>query len=737
MSIAVTEEHAELAEALSRWAAHHVPAAVPRAWLDADVPPGVPFWEALAAQGFLAMHVAEEHGGAGYGHVELAVALEQLGRVIAPGPALPTAIVSTVLQFATPSPLVKELLPALADGSRTAGVALVGPESAGGESASGLRAREGAEGIVLDGGLDVVLTGGAVDVLLLPVTRGAEIVHVIVRSADLDVEVVPSLDPTRPVSRVRAEGVQVAADCIVAGLPPAALDEVAATLVAAEAAGLAGWCLDTAVAYAKTRVQFGKPIGQFQAVKHLCAEMLVRVEQARAVAWDAARALDDPAQRPIAAAVAAGVATEAAVSCAKDCIQVLGGIGFTWEHDAHLYLKRTTALRQLIGGADRWNRTVAEVTLAGTRRELELDLGDEAEPLRREVRAFLAELEGVEESARRRRIADAGYVVPHWPKPWGRDAGPLEQLVIAEEFRAAGVRSPDLIIGGWALPPIIGSGTAEQAQRFVPPTLYGEITWCQMFSEPEAGSDLAALRTKATRTEGGWLLNGQKIWTSLAHAADWAFCLARTNPDAPKHKGITFFCVDMRSEGLDVRPLREITGEAMFNEVFLNDVFVPDDCVIGEVDEGWKLARTSLANERVAMSSGSTMGRGVEGLLGVVAGSPAGADPVARHRLGALICEGQTLSVLGLRSTLRQLGGVDPGASSSVRKLVGMHHAQDAAELALELAGPAALATDDGGLAALGRAFFHARCLTIAGGTTEVQRNVVGERILGLPRDEK
>ena len=266
------------------------------------------------------------------------------------------------------------------------------------------------------------------------------------------------------------------------------------------------------------------------------------------------------------------------------------------------------------------------------------------------------------------------------------------------------------------------------------PTLRGEMNWCQLFSEPGAGSDLASLSTKASRADGGWLLSGQKVWTSMARDADWGICLARTDPTLPKHSGITCFFVDMRSDGLDIRPLRELTGEAMFNEVFLSDVFVPDDCVVGDVDDGWRLARTTLANERVSMGAGSSFGAGVEGLLRIVADRGLTDDSLVRDEVGACVTEAQSLALLGFRSTLRALSGADPGPESSVRKLLGVEHEQRVQELGLTLLGPEAAAADgDAEQWAFG--FLANRCLTIAGGTSEVQRNVIAERLLGLPRD--
>jgi alkylation response protein AidB-like acyl-CoA dehydrogenase len=422
---------------------------------------------------------------------------------------------------------------------------------------------------------------------------------------------------------------------------------------------------------------------------------------------------------------------------AKDCIQVLGGIGFTWEHDAHLYLRRALALRQLFGtGA--WRAAAARGALAGARRRLALGLIDDAGPADDEIRAVVAEVAALPREQRRGRLADTGLLVPHWAPPWGRNAGPAEQLVIDRELRRAGVRVPHLQVGAWAAPTIAVHGTSQQQERWVRPTLHGEITWCQLFSEPEAGSDLAALTTRADRAEGGWLLTGQKVWTTMAAEADWGICLARTNPTAPKHLGITYFVVDMATRGIDVRPLRELTGLAMFNEVFLDDVFVPDDCVIGEVDGGWPLARTTLANERVSMGSGSSFGGGIEALLGLVAersgdGQPP-PDALLLDELGALVAEAHSVAAIGVRATARSLRGEAPGAEASVRKLLGVEHDQRTQELGLLLLGPDG-ATTDGVAGQWTFGFLANRCLTIAGGTSEIQRNVIGERLLGLPRD--
>jgi alkylation response protein AidB-like acyl-CoA dehydrogenase len=388
-----------------------------------------------------------------------------------------------------------------------------------------------------------------------------------------------------------------------------------------------------------------------------------------------------------------------------------------------------------LGEPARNREQAARLAIQGVRRRLSVDLPPEAEAYRSELRAFLDEIADVEPLEQRRRIADAGYVSPQWPRPWGRDADALEQVAIDEEFRRARITRPGIAVGAWALPPIMVYGTEAQQDRWIPPTLRGEIGWCQLFSEPGAGSDLAALTTRAERVEGGWIVNGQKVWTSMAKEADWGILLARTDPEAPKHEGISFLMLDMRTEGIDVRPLRELTGAAMFNEVFLDDVFVPDDCLVGREHDGWRATRTTLANERVSMGGGSTLGYGIRGLLELLDQHGRGEDTQALASVGELVVEGYALSTLGFRLTLSALRGADPsGSEASVKKLLGVEHDQKVQELGLTLLASEG-STVDGAAAIWAQQFLFTRCLTIAGGTSEVQRNIIGERVLGLPRD--
>ena len=662
----------------------------------------------LAELGLFGVAVQESQGGAGGGVDDLCAMVEEAGRALVPGPVLTTALATLLLGS---TGVDAEALEALMSGSRSAGVAL----------AADLRYDPTAGRV--SGHVPLALGAKPGEFVIAP----ADGVWLLIDGADDAVAVEPLLatDFSRPLASVTLDG--AAAHSL--DVPDERVEELAATLAAAEAAGVARWTLDAATEYAKVREQFGKPIGSFQAVKHICANMLCRSEEAAAAAADASRAVADGDQRQlsIAAAVAVAIGIDAAVSNAKDCIQVLGGIGFTWEHDAHLYLRRAYAIKKWLGGAPRWRRRALELTRQGVRRSLHVDLGDAPEQ-RAQIAAAVAEIAALPEPKRQPALADAGLQAPHWPPPYGRDASPALQLIIDEELQAAGVHRPDLSIGWWAAPTILERGTAEQVERFIPPTLRGEIRWCQLFSEPGAGSDLAALRTKAVRGEGGWLLNGQKVWTSAARKADWGICLARTDPQAPKHKGITYFLVDMKSPGLEIRPLRDITGNALFNEVFFDDVFVPDDLVVGEPGEGWRLARTTLANERVAIAHGGALGAEMETLMRLIDGAEL--DVAEQDRIGWLIAEAQTGAVLDQKIAQLAVGGQDPGPQSSVRKLIGVRFRQAAAEAVMDYSA-------DGGIIANDEVstFLNYRCLSIAGGTEQILLTLAGERLLGLPRD--
>ncbi|GGW06721.1 acyl-CoA dehydrogenase [Streptomyces globisporus] len=771
--IGITEEHRALAHSVRGWLARAAPPGEVRELLDAGSPaaPGArpAHWKALVAQGLTGIHLPEGYGGGGGGLLDLAVVLEEAAYASLPGPYLATTLTSAVLHrvvaaqagasaahrssgagggATVTAETLAGVLRELAAGDRTAALAL---------APGTLTATPVEGGHRLDGTAPPVLSADAADLLLLPAaTPDGERWFLVDAGAEgLTVRPHRSVDPTRPTAEVRADAVSVPADRAVPVADPGIARDLAAALLAADACGTAARSLDTAVAHAAVREQFGRPIGAFQAVKHLCADMLVRLEQARALTWDAARAVDEETgaevtvderagadgtgaagtgaePRGLVAALAAATAPEAAYTCAKDALQILGGIGFTWEHDAHLHLRRAVLARQLLGPADTHRLRAARLAEAGSRRELTLELPAEADRHRAEARPHLAAARGLAPREARRALAATGYAAPHLPAPYGLDAGPVQQLAIQQELREQGIRIGDLSIATWVVPSLIAYGTEEQRERYLPATLRGDLQWCQLFSEPDAGSDLAALRTRAVRTGEGWRITGQKVWTSAARTADHGILLARTDPDAPKHRGLTYFLVDMKkARGIDIRPLKEITGESLFNEVYFDDVLLPADAVVGEVGGGWRVARNTLGNERVHMADQVTFDSGLEALIA----RSDGLDEAVRARIGALAGEAHALACIGLRTTLQQVSGREPGAGASVRKLVQTLHQQKVAELTLELLGPQGAVDEPAAGERALHGFLMSRCLTIAGGTTQIQLNVVAERVLGLPRD--
>ena len=714
MSIAITEDHRALGQTASDFLAKHDARGAARSLLEAPTEELPKFWDEMAALGSLGLHLPEEHGGSGYGLPELVVVVEELGRVLAPGPFLSTVVASAVIAAAAPEELQARLLPGLADGSTLAGVALTSDVAVSGGTATGTA--------------PAVLGAGLAQLLVLP--AGDDAVVVDAAANGVTVEVPANLDPTRRTGRVTLEGAAVA---VIPGGRRALVD-LGRLLVAAEATGVAAECTEQAAAYARVRVQFGRPIAMFEAVKHHCANMLVASELATATVWDAARAAAEGGpQLTYTAAVAATLAMAAADECAQLNTQVHGGIGFTWEHDCHLYLRRATALEALVD-AEEAAREVTDLARDGVTRTRTVDLPPEAEPLRNEVRAFAERINGLDAAGQRDALIETGYVQPHWPKPWGRDAGAVEQLVIEQEFRAAGVTKPQYSITGWVILTLIQHATEDQVARWVLPALRQDVIWCQLFSEPDAGSDAAGIKTRGTRVDGGWLVNGQKVWTSGAHYASFGLATIRTDPDAPKHEGITTMVLDMHAEGVEVRPLKMVTGQSEFNEVFFNDVFVPDDDVVGPVNGGWTVARATLGNESVSIGGGEG-GRSMQGTTVI---PPFDAHPErlpgGAGRVGRYLAHTEAMAVLNMRAAHRAVIGGGPGPEGNVTKLVLSEIGHEVAAILAALGGPET-AYADGATAMTAFMVLMHRGMSIAGGTSEIKRNQIGERILGLPRD--
>jgi alkylation response protein AidB-like acyl-CoA dehydrogenase len=342
-------------------------------------------------------------------------------------------------------------------------------------------------------------------------------------------------------------------------------------------------------------------------------------------------------------------------------------------------------------------------------------------------------------------LADHGWAGITWPAEFGgRGGSAIQSAIFSEEQARFDVATGAFAVGiGMVGPTLIAHGTPDQQQRFLSAMLRGEHIWCQLFSEPGAGSDLASVGTRAERTDGGWVVNGQKVWTSLGQFADWGILLARTDPSVPKHAGITYFCVDMTTPGIEVRPLTQITGVAHFNEVFLTDVFIPDEGIIGAVGDGWSVARTTLLSERSFIGSGTGQWS-VEDLIDTAQRLGCNDDPVVRQGLAAAVCRARTLDYLGYRLRTAMSQGRMPGAEMYVMKLAYAKHWAATADTAMAILGAAGSLGDFSPASATHHVdgddkwasmFLTQYAIRLGGGTDEVQRNIIGEQALGLPRE--
>ncbi|MGE2717257.1 acyl-CoA dehydrogenase [Mycolicibacterium litorale] len=738
MPIALTPEQTALSEAVRDFGARHAPIDKTRQAFDDLAAGRIPhWWDELVASGFHAVHLPERVGGQGGDLVDTACVIEAAAQVLLPGPLLSTVTAGAVALLADTSPVADSVLRDLAAGA-TAAVVL--PNDAA------LQAVSAQSGWEVTGASPVVLGACAARRLLAAAhTDDGGLLWFVADADEVVIEPERGTDLTTDAGRVRFDGYHVPAERRLTGVDAETARCAVAALTACAAAGTIRWCVDAVTDHLRTREQFGKPIGAFQALQHRAAELLISSELATAAAWDAVRSADESAeQHTIAAATAALMAAAPAPDLVLDTLTMFGAIGFTWEHDLHLYWRRATALAASLGPATRWSRRLGELTRT-TARDVTVRLGDADPDFRAHVRDVLGrasalsndgprpqgEYEQFATGPQRTTIAEAGLIAPHYPAPWGLDATPLQQLIIDEEFaaRPALVR-PSLGIAEWIVPSLINAANPDVRDRLVPPTLRGELAWCQLFSEPSAGSDLAALTTRAVKVDGGWKINGHKIWTSSAHHAHYGALLARTDPDARKHRGIGYFVVDMRSEGVDVQPIRQATGDAHFNEVFLTDVFVPDEMLVGEPTGGWGLAIATMAQERVAI--GNYVHNDRAGALRALAGAPGPDQDGALRALGDIDAYSGAIKALGVRETLRLLDGQHAGPASSIAKVATAAMLRRTFAATLALTGETALLQDTE--PPVVQPYLHLPAELVGGGTREIQLNIIAQMVLGLPR---
>ena len=666
-------------------------------------------WERVVEeQGWPALAIPEEAGGFGFGLLELGIVMEELGRSLVGTPLLGTAVAAFALQECGEA----EHLEAVAAGRRACfALGDVAVDAVGAELA--------------------VLHDGEGFLLIESPT----------------VEVLDGLDPTRTLGRVSGTVRRLAGGDLGTVLARAAV------LLAFEQVGVAEACLDLAVDYAKVRQQFGRPIGAFQAIKHKCADMLLQVESARSAALGAAVAFDagDPDAR-LGAHTAKAWCSDAAFACAGECIQVHGGIGFTWEHDAHLYFKRARATQTLFGHPRAHRAALSVAVLQGAEPLPANSSGAEDEAFRQQVRGWLEEhlqgdfaelrgrgwpgdMDGAVEGRRawEQRLAEGRWTGLTWPvEVGGRGASLAQEVIFLEEYARADAPGRVGHIGEGLLgPTVIAFGTEAQKQRFLPPILDGTELWCQGYSEPGAGSDLANVQCTAELRDGRWVVNGQKVWTSLASISEWCFALCRTRHEGKKHHGISCLLIPMDQPGITIVPIEQITGSSEFAEVFFDDAVTAEENVVGDVHGGWKVAMGTLAFERGASTLAQQLSFANELKLVLEAAKRTGTaeDPVVRQELAR--------SWMGLRimrlNALRMLTGHQDGRLSRealITKLYWANWHRDLGELAMDVLGDEALHERG----ALERLFLWTRCDTIYAGTNQIQRNIIGERGLGLPR---
>lgn len=747
-------------------------------------------WQGLADLGVTALMLPESCGGIGLGAMELCLVAEEVGRQLSPVPLASTLYLATqaVLLGASASQQA-QWLPRVARGECGALAAPLDgePDLALLPRYSG-QALHGQVPLVADGLIaqwSVVL---AVDPAGQPVWVLSSLEQGLRRRA------LQTLDPSKPFAEWTFEATP-AQPLDAVDNAHALLQRVrdrAAVLLAFEQLGAADAALEMASAYARERKAFGRTIGSYQGIKHKLADLYTDIQMARAHCYYGAWALTADtgqtggAPELAAAAACARVSASRALSqMAQENLHTHGGMGYTWELDCHLFYRRARQQATILGNEHAWSErlvTELEKWLDGTAPAsagrgpvqsgaMDFDDSPEEAAFRTECRNWLDanavlkqradEFFGPQMTPAERMQAArdwqgckvaGGFGVITWPKSLGGRGGtPMQELIWRQEEGHYNVPTGFFNVSlGMVIPSVMAHATPEVLAKHIAPALQGKHLWCQLLSEPGAGSDLGMVRTRAERcTDGrdGWLLNGQKVWTSLAQFAEYGLVLTRTDPNLPKFEGMTTFFIDMKSPGVTVRPIRQAGGESEFNEVFLEDVFVPDSQRIGEVGNGWKTTLTGLMSERLSIGGvmPAELWRTAAQMLRETRfmGAPALADGRMRERLANLYLNAQALWLLQCRALTALSKGQQPGPEMSGAKNVAAHTLQAFSGFAIDLQGErGVLASSElgEGFALIHRLWFGAAGMRIAGGTDEVVKNSIGERVLGLapePRTDK
>ena len=790
MQVVFTDEQEQLRDAVRRFLAERSPTEEARRLMATKNGFDPALWRQLCQDLALAgVHVPEAYGGQGFSAVELGIVLEEMGRALLCAPYFSsTVLAATAILNAGSEQDKQELLPAICNGERLATLAITEPN--GRWDLAGIELL--ANGDRLQGVKSHVVDGCLADLLIVaarsPASQGDDglsLYAVDAAAAGIARRPLTALDATRKLARIEFNDVPARrlGDEGAAGAALAKTLQLAAIALANEMIGGAQRLLESAVEYAKLRLQFGRAIGSFQAVKHRCADLLLTVELAKSAAYRAAGASAEASDSTAAlASLAKASAADAYMQAAKDCIQIHGGIGFTWDNDTHLWYKRAKSSEAFLGDAayhrellmrQPFIHQVRRSASAPSTPSAAAPADDEARRVREEVRAWLAANWSAEQSlvAWRNKLADSGWGMPTWPAQWfGRDLPQALAPVVEEEFaRANAVGVAKTGIRLLAAATLLAHGNDEQKAKYLRRILTGEDTWCQLFSEPGSGSDLAGASSRADFDGKRWIVNGQKVWTTSAHHADYGLLLARTDWDAPKHQGLTYFILDMRQPGVEVRPLRQMNGHASFNQVFFTDAAIPPENQVSAIGNGWQVAITTLAHERRAADGiGRSHERQLNGRIYaeereetatalepykwypqragrvdlVVERALASGkidDPAARQEIAKLLTMASAADWTAQRARAAQEQGRPQGPEGSLGKLAGSDIARLACHVHTLIAGAdAMLGGDDGALDGLiAEILLSVPATSIAGGTDEIQRNIIAERVLGMPKEPR
>jgi len=791
VSVTVDDERDELRKVARSFLENTLPAARLRRIVASEDGSDEELWRSLTELGWHALGLDEEVGGGGGSWQDLAVVLEEMGRVLLSSPFFAsTVLAAQAVASAGTEEQRRDWLGAIGRGDLTATVVLPGRDGRwdAGETSVDV---ERADTWRVRGTVERVIDGATAGLIVVAGRTSAGPRLFAVDSGQLSVVTtpLPTLDPTRRMARVEfrdAAAVPLGDPDAVGPEDPALLSRLFDLFtigLAAEQLGCAERSLDEAVAYAGQRTQHGQAIGSFQAIKHRCADVFLALQAARSTVHHAAALASEStadSTLSLAASVAKVTASRAATLAAAANIQIHGGIGVTWEHTAHFYLKRAKG-SELLNGSLGWHReriAAALPTLVDSPvfRESLLPHGlrSEAEEFRAEVRAFLAahlpaDWQGVgalDEAERgpwlhawRQTLAAEGMMCVSWPTEYGgRSRSLVDQIALLEEFTDVGVphhpSASDTLAVNLLGPTILAIGTEEQKRELLPRIVSGEQLWCQGYSEPGAGSDLAGVQTTAVLKDGKWLINGQKIWTTYAHKANWMFALVRTDRTVSKYAGLTFLLLPMDQPGVEVRPIPDLNGEQHLNEVFLTDAVTDEGNVLGEVNGGWAVANALLGYERNegAIRDAVNLRDEFRRLVVLARDTDRLTDPRVRSGLVDAYVDLQAIILGAVLGASAAVAGRPPGPESSVHKVLWSEYHQRVTELSLDVYGDEALtptgrssatfsSTDSPGAPSSSRSwtqtYFTARAGTIYAGTSEIQRNIIAEKVLQMPRSPR